>query len=425
VELTRSLLARIEALEPTIHAWSRIASAAALAEARRLEAEAMGGRLRGPLHGVPVGIKDLFFTADLETTAGSAVLEGFVPDHDATAVRRLREAGAIVLGKTAMTVFAAMDPGPTRNPWNPAHTPGGSSSGSAAAVAARMCPAALGTQTAGSIVRPAAYCGVVGVKPTYGRVSRHGVIACAWSMDHVGPIARTVGDAALVLDAIAGPDPDDATASPRAVPACARALAEDTRPFVVGVPDRYFLDDLDADVTSAFTRALATLEAAGGRVEPVRLGEHFEAGVDAGIVTMYAELAAVHAEWFATRREHYTPKLAALVEAGRTVSAPSYLRAQQVRRRAARELSALLDSVDVLATPATPTPAPEGLAFTGHWRFNLPFSASGHPSLSVPMARAPSGLPVGLQLVGRYFDEPTLLRVAAAYEARRPAWPAC
>jgi aspartyl-tRNA(Asn)/glutamyl-tRNA(Gln) amidotransferase subunit A len=425
VELTRSLLARIAAREPAVLAWARLTDAAALTEAARCEDEAMRGAFRGALHGVPVGIKDLFYTAGVETAAGSAVLAGFTPAYDATAVRRLRDAGAVVLGKTALSVFAAMDPGPTRNPWNPAHTPGGSSSGSAAAVAALMCPAALGTQTAGSIVRPASYCGVVGLKPTYGRVSRHGLVASAWSMDHVGPLTRTVADAALVLETIAGPDVDDPSACAYPVPTSSALSAGPARPFRVGVPDRYFLDDLDPAVKAAFDVALASLADAGGRVEPVRLPGSFETGVDAGVVAMYAELAAYHAQWFETRRADYTPKLAALIETGRTISATSYLRAQQVRRVAARDISRLLDGVDVLATPATPTPAPEGLGFTGHWRLNLPFSASGHPAISVPMGRSEAGLPLGLQLVGRHFDEATLLRVAAAYEARSAAWPTC
>lgn len=421
VELTRALLARIDAHEPAIRAWVRLAPEPALAEAKDREAEAVAGRFRGPLHGVPLGIKDLFHTAGLETTAGSAVLEGFVPARDATAVRRLREAGAIVLGKTAMTVFAAMDPGPTRNPWNHAHTPGGSSSGSAAAVAALMCPAALGTQTAGSILRPAAYCGVVGLKPTYGLVSRSGVIPCAWSMDHVGPLARTVADAALVLETIAGADPDDPSVTSRPVPAYSQTLDAPAPPLTVGVPDRYFFDELSPEVKSAFEQALAALEVGGLRVEPVRLPPSFEAGVDAGIVVMYAELAAFHRSWFTTRGTDYPPRLAALIEAGLAVPAASYLRAQQVRRVAVRDLAPLFERVSVVATPATPTAAPAGLGFTGHWRYNLPFSATGHPALSLPMGFSSAGLPLGLQLVARHFAEPTLIMAGAAYERLRPA----
>ncbi len=424
VELTRALLERIERVDGRIHAWCRLLPERALDEARRLEAEAVAGRFRGPLHGVPVGIKDLFHTAGVETTAGSAILAGFVPARDATVVRKLREGGAIVLGKTHTTVFAAMDPAPTRNPWDPGHTPGGSSSGSAAAVAAGLCPAALGTQTAGSILRPAAYCGIVGLKPTYGRVSRTGVIPCAWSMDHVGPLVRTVADAALVLDVIAGADPDDPTAAARPAVAGAAALEAPPTDLVVGVPDRYFFEETAPEVRAAFDGALRLMDEAGVRVEQIRLPASFEAGVDAGIVVMYAEMAAYHRTWFSERRAEYPPRLAALVAAGLEVPAASYLRARQVRAIATRELSGTLPRTGVLATPTTPTPAPEGLAFTGHWRYNEPFSATGHPALSVPMGLAPSGLPVGLQLVARHWQEATLLQAGAAWERLRPAGPA-
>lgn len=427
VELLTSLLARIERVEPTVRAWARLDPEAALAEAHRLESEAASGRLRGPLHGVPVGIKDLCYTAGLETTAGSTLLKGFVPDHDATVVRRLREAGAIVLGKTAMTVFAAMDPAPTRNPWNPAHTPGGSSSGSGAAVAAGMCVGAIGSQTAGSILRPAAYCGVVGLKPTYGRVSRYGLVPCAWSMDHAGPITRTVTDAALMLEAIAGADPADPSTTAIPVPPLAQLAIASGPPVTIGVPDRYFLEDVTAEVRASFDGALQALEGAGMRLQPVRLPPSFERGVDAGIVVMYAEMAAFHQRWFPARRAQYPEKLAVLVETGLGVSAAAYLKAQQVRRLAARDLGRLLADIDLLATPTTPTAAPEGLASTGHWKFNLPFSATGHPALSLPAGFGPSGLPLGLQLVGRYLDEATVVRVGAVYQAatdwheRRPA----
>jgi aspartyl-tRNA(Asn)/glutamyl-tRNA(Gln) amidotransferase subunit A len=284
-ELVDSLLARIDRCEPQVQAWARLDRDQLREEASCCDAEVQRGRWRGPLHGVPVGIKDNFATRGLETCAGSCLLAGNVPQEDADAVSRLRGAGALVLGKTAMTVFAAMDPAPTRNPWNLQHTPGGSSSGSAAAVAARMCAAALGTQTAGSVVRPAAYCGVVGLKPTYGAVSRKGLVPCAWSMDHVGVLARSTDDVAAVFRAIASG-------------ASARACANEAG-ITIGVPDRYFFDAMDAEVGAAFEQAVALLRQAGAEVISLSLPPGFEALVEAGIITMYAEMGAYHRDRFA------------------------------------------------------------------------------------------------------------------------------
>jgi aspartyl-tRNA(Asn)/glutamyl-tRNA(Gln) amidotransferase subunit A len=402
-ELVEALLDRIERLDPELQAWARVVGASARDEARRLGSEARAGRIRGPLHGVPVALKDNTYTAGIETNVGSPLLSGFVPDADAALVHRLREGGAIVLGKTAMTVFAAMDPAPTRNPWNLAHTPGGSSSGSAAAVAAYQAPLAVGTQTAGSIIRPAAYCGVVGLKPTYGAVERAGVFPCAWSMDHAGPIARTVADAALAFSVMAGV----------ALPAAPSGLEG----IVVGVPDRYFTAAATLDTTTALDRVLAWIRNAGGRVIDLSLPPGFEAGIDAGVVTMYAEMAAVHRERYRDERARYSWKLACLLDAGLAVSAADYLRAQQIRRIATAELSAALESIDCLVTPSTPAPAPVGLGATGDWSYNLPFSATGHPALTVPVGLSADSLPIGVQLVARHHGETRLFRVGAAIEA--------
>jgi aspartyl-tRNA(Asn)/glutamyl-tRNA(Gln) amidotransferase subunit A len=424
VELTRSLLDRIAALEPRVQAWARTVPEQALAEAERLEDLLRWGTHLGPLHGIPVGIKDIYYTAGLETSAGSKILGGFVPTFDATVVRRLRKRGAILLGKTTTTEFAYFDPPPTRNPWNPGHTPGGSSSGSAAAVAAGMCPGAFGTQTGGSIVRPAAFCGVVGLKPTYGRVSRYGILAFAWSLDHPGPIARTVRDVALLLQAVAGADPRDPTAVPRRVPAYTEALDEPPRGLIAGVPDRYFPERASGAVLATFQKAVGVLEELGILVREVRLPDAFEAGVEAGRVITHAEGAAFHLDWFRNRPHDYGPKLRALIEAGLMIPAASYLRAQQIRSVAIEAMRRLFSEVDVLITPATLGPAPEGLASTGDPVFNAPASTFGLPALGVPMGFAPSGLPLGLQILGRHFDEATVLRVGAAYEAATP-WHRC
>lgn len=401
--LVDALIDRIERLDPDLEAWVRVVGASARDDARRLGSEARAGQFRGPLHGVPVALKDNVYTAGIETNVGSPMLAGFVPDADAALVRRLRESGAIVLGKTAMTVFAAMDPAPTRNPWNVAHTPGGSSSGSAAAVSAYLAPLAVGSQTAGSIIRPAAYCGVVGLKPTYGAVERSGLFPCAWSMDHAGPIARTVADVALAFGVMAGV----ATSAP---PSRLDGI-------VVGVPDRYFAAAATPDTMRALERAIGCIHAAGGRVVDLPLPQGFEAGVDAGVVTMYAEMAAVHRDRYRDERERYSWKLACLLDAGLAVSAADYLRAQQIRRIATAELSAALESIDCLITPSTPAPAPRGLNATGDWRFNLPFSATGHPALTVPVGLSADQLPLGVQLVARHQGEARLFRVGATIEA--------
>lgn len=404
--LVESLLARIDLLEPQVQAWARVTRDQARARAADLSAEAAAGSLRGPLHGVPLGIKDIAYTAGVETNVGSRLLAGFVPDHDAEVVRRLRAAGAIVLGKTAMTEFASMDPAPTRNPWNLAHTPGGSSSGSAAAVAAFMVPGAIGTQTAGSIIRPAAYCGVVGLKPSYGAVDRGGVFPCAWSMDHVGPITRSVADTALLFGVMAG--------KPMAGPG--QNYRCDVEGIRVGVADRYFLEHADAPTRRAFDESVEMLRSAGARVMPVTLPAMFEAGVDAGIVTVYAEMAAAHRQNYPARREFYGWKISCLLDAGLAVSAADYLRAQQVRRVALREMSAMLGAVDCLLTPSTPAPAPCGLNATGDWTLNMPFSAFGHPTISVPVALSPAGLPIGMQLAARHGGEQLLFRCAGLLE---------
>ena len=420
VDLVRSHLDRIAAVDPHLLAWARTVPEQALAEAERLEKLLRKGTHLGPLHGIPVGIKDIYYTAGLETAGGSRVLAGFIPTYGATVVRRLRAAGAIVLGKTATTEFAYADPAPTRNPWNTDHTPGGSSSGSAAAVAAGMCLGAFGTQTVGSIVRPAAFCGVVGLKPTYGRVSRYGILPLAWSLDHPGPIARTVRDAALLLEAVAGPDPNDPSAAHRPVPRYAEMLEDPLGGLSAGIPDRYFPERASPAVMAAFQEAVRVIEGLGVRIHEVGLPACFEAGVEAGRVILHAEAAAFHRDRFRVRRQEYGPKLAALIEAGLLVPAASYLRAQQVRSEAIAAIRRLLAEVDVLLTPAAPGPAPEGLGSTGDPVFNAPSSTFGLPSLGVPMGFAPPGLPLGLQIVGRHFDEATILRLGAAYEAATP-----
>ena len=427
VELLESTRERIERIEPRVLAWARVCEDEARRDARRLAELAARGERLGALHGVPVGVKDIFYTAGIETACGSPIMAGFVPAFDATAVARLRSAGAVVLGKTHTTEFASFDPSPARNPWALGRTPGGSSSGSAAALAARTCQGALGSQTSGSIVRPAAFCGIVGLKPTFGRVSRHGVHPLAWTLDHPGPMARTVRDVAALLDVIAGPDPNDpATLSCPAPARYAAGLGErgserdGARALRVGVPDRYFFDGLNPEAHEAYRAAVDTLRGLGCAVRDVKLPALFEPAMDAHELIHNAEAAAVHLDRYRTRAAEYGEKLRAIIETGLEVPAPTYLRAQQVRTKLIEEMRDLMRDVDVLATPAAPGPAPEGLASTGSPVMNRPFSFLGFPSIGVPCGRTRDGLPLGLQLAGRPFEELTILRAAAAYEAAAP-----
>ncbi len=427
IDLLDSTIGRIRHVDPRVLAWARLCLEDAQAEARRLTDLQAAGTIVGPLHGIPVGVKDIFYTAGVETACGSRIMAGFVPTYDATAVARLRRAGAIILGKTHTTEFASFDPSPARNPWALDHTPGGSSSGSGAALAARMCHGALGTQTSGSIVRPAAFCGVVGLKPTFGRVSRHGIHPLAWTLDHPGPMARTVRDAAVLLEVIAGYDPrDPTTLSAPAVPRYAASLDDPgdresaLRGLRVGVPDRYFTDGLDREAARAYREAVTALGHLGCAVRDATLPALFEAGMEAHELIHNVEAAAVHIETYRTRAADYGQKLRAIIETGLQIPAPTYVRAQQVRTALIGAMRALFTEVDVLATPAAPGPAPRGLASTGSPVFNRPFSFLGFPSLTVPCGRTEAGLPLGLQLAGRPFDELTILRLAAAFEAATP-----
>jgi len=299
-----------------------------------------------------------------------------------------------------MTAFAAMDPAATRNPWNIEHTPGGSSSGSAAAVAAGMCSIAMGTQTAGSILRPCAYCGVCGLKPTYDAVSRVGIVACAWSMDHVGPIARSVDDLALAFAILSGCGSEELT------PAGA---------LTVQVPDRGF-EPANGAADAAFQQALETLTKAGVRIVPIRMPTGFETLAAAGILVMYAEMAAFHRDRLAKRREEFPPRLLVLTEQGMRIPAAEYINAQRIRRIETAALSELLRGPTVLATPTTASSAPAGQAHTGDWSFNLPFSTSGHPAMTVPCGFDGAGLPLGLQLVAGHGREDLLFSLGRLFQ---------
>jgi len=413
VEVVRACLDRIDALDGRIGAWVVVDREGALEAAKAAETEVRAGRWKGPLHGIPIGIKDIVDVAGLPTQGGSRLLTDAPPAaRDATVVARLREAGAVILGKTVTTEYACFDPAGTRNPWDFAHTPGGSSSGSAAAVAAGMCPGAVGSQTGGSISRPAAYCGVVGCKPTYGRVSARGVLPVSFSLDHPGPFARCVADAAVLLRAMAGYDPDDPVSGAEpvedCVAACEAAVGRSPR---IGLMDGLFAERADQDVRQGLDGARRALEAQGATMAEARMG--FEEVHRMHRILMCAELAAVHRAQFRDRGGEYQPGIRGLIEEGLGLSAADYAEARHHQLRFKADARGVLAGFDGLLTPAAPTPAPRDLTTTGDPVFNSPWSYSGLPTVVLPVGLARNGLPVAVQLVGRPFREADLFRVAA------------
>ncbi len=418
VAVVEDCLQQIEIMEPTLKAWVTLDPQGALEAARHCERRVVQQEEPlGLLTGAPVGLKDIFYTAGLLTTAGSKIYADFVPDYDATSVVRLKDAGAVILGKTVTTEFATSDPSPTRNPWNSAHTPGGSSSGSAAAVAARMIPAALGSQTGGSTLRPAAYNGIVGLKASYGRISRYGVIPVSWCLDHVGILVRSVEDAALLLQALAGYDAHDPGALAEPVGAYLTAVLEsDTAPRI-GVLRGYFADHADAETVQHTDAVTQQLCRAGATIQEVALPPSFETVLAAHRVVMKVEMAAFHADMFATQREQYRPNIRQSIEAGLVISGVDYLRAQRLRRRFQDELAQTFQNLDVLLTPATPAPAPRDLTTTGDASFQAPWTYAGVPAIALPSGLSQAGMPMGIQLIAPMLEEECLLRAARWCEA--------
>jgi aspartyl-tRNA(Asn)/glutamyl-tRNA(Gln) amidotransferase subunit A len=400
LDYAQALLSRIDNVESRVQAWFTVNREAVLSEARKCEAEAHNGQFRGPLHGIPIGIKDIFYTKDLRTTMGSPVFANFIPHHDARAVARLKEAGAIILGKCATTMFANLDPSPTRNPWNPAHTPGGSSSGSAAAVAARMCPGAVGSQTLGSVGRPAAFNGVASLVPTQRRVSLEHVFPLAWSLDHVGFFGRSVADLELMLDVTA----ESSIEKP--------ALR---RPVRLGIVRQFFYEKASSETRSAIDAVAGKLQSASFQVEEVGLPDIFGAAQAALRVIVRSEAASNHAELFGEHRESYGRKIRALVETGMLLDAASYVRARRIRRKYQREVAPILERFDAVITPAAIGTAPD-LSSTGDPVMNSPWTLADVPIVTLPCTIGASGLPLGVQLSAAPLHEGLLLAVAKAIE---------
>ncbi len=433
VELLTALLARIKHLDPKLNAFIRLDADAAMQAARAAEQEIAAGRIRGPLHGVPVGVKDIIDVAGLPTTGHSKILVDNVAKADAVVIQKLRQAGAIVIGKLSTHEFAIGGPSfdlpfpPARNPWNPEHHPGGSSSGSGAGVCAGLFPVALGTDTGGSVRNPASVCGIVGLKPTYGLVSRRGVFPLSFTLDHVGPLTRTVSDTALMLDAIAGHDPEDPGSSPTPSRQFGRLLDRGVRDLRVGFVRHFHETDMPAhpEVTAALEDAARVLQAEGAEVRTVQLPTLTEfSGINR--VILCSEAWSIHAPWLRSRPGDYGELARRRLLPGAFMTAGDYVGAQRRRLQLIATVEDALRDVDVLLCASSMDPAsrlddPEETVRTYPRQARTPFNVTGHPALAMMSGLARNGLPVSLQIVGRYFDDATVLRVAAAYE-RATGW---
>jgi len=409
MELMRDCLARIDEVEPAVQAWTFLDRDHALRQAEALDEHRRAGREIGPLHGVPVGIKDIFDTNDMPTEFGSPLWAGRTPRHDAAAVARLRAAGAVILGKTVTTEYAYFQPGKTRNPHDPKRTPGGSSSGSAAAVASYMVPGAIGSQTNGSVIRPAAYCGVVGFKPTHGLIPRTGALMLSRALDHVGVMARSVQDAALLAEAMAGFDPEDPDTRPIARPPLAAvAVGDPPLPPRLAFVKTAAWKHADAVTQAAFAELMDTL---GETAAEVELGQSFENVADLHKTVMEAEMAHNFRRDYAQGRDKLSKQLCALIERGRTYTAFDYQAALGQAAALNEGLDAVFDEYDAILTPAAPGEAPVGEA-TGNPIFCTMWTFLGTPAVTLPLLRSEAGLPLGVQLVGRRGGDARLLRTA-------------
>ncbi|MFZ1918501.1 MAG: amidase [Terriglobales bacterium] len=427
-ELTRDCLARIERLNPALNAFITVLADSALDQARRAEQEIFRGKYRGPLHGIPIGLKDIIDTADARTTAGSALFKNRIPAEDAEVVRRLRNAGAVILGKQNLHEFAYGGSsmisyfGEVRNPWDTSRIAGGSSGGSAASVAAGLGYAAIGTDTAGSIRLPAAYCGVVGLKPSFGRVSARGVVPLSWSFDHVGPITNCVCDAGLMLQVLAGHDPDDSTTVDKPVIDYTCDLDEPLPPLRIGIPRAFFFDDLDPEVAAAVEKAIQTLREMGCEMrDEIRL----EISTDRALSS--TESYAYHKDFVGRSPELYQPATLARIKSGEMVAEADVERGRQALAASRQQVGKIFEEIDMLLTPTVPIPPPAIAELKQNpeklrpaellmLRNTRPFNVWGIPAISIPCGFTQDGMPIGLQLAPAPWRLDLLLHVANAYE---------
>jgi aspartyl-tRNA(Asn)/glutamyl-tRNA(Gln) amidotransferase subunit A len=434
VEIVKAHLDRIESLEPILNSFITLLADQAMEAARQAEKEIQAGRYRGPLHGIPLGLKDLFYTKGIRTTSGSKIFDTFIPNVDGTVVTKLKEAGTILLGKLNMHPFAY---GPTgenqeyghmHNPWNPELITGGSSGGSGSAAASGQCTLTMGSDTGGSVRIPAALCGLVGLKPTYGRVSRYGLTPLAWSQDHVGPMARSVKDCALAMNAIAGYDPNDPTSMDAPVPDYSKALTGEIRGLRIGVPKEYFEIPIDSRVKEQFWKAMGRLGELGAVISEVSWPMFHDSMAIASTIQM-SEATAYHSDLIKAHGPRIYPPVRLRLEAGFFISAIDYIQAQRARALFYHQSLRLFEKVDLLAGPTVPVTAFKigldkvkvGQANVGAisllTQYTRPFNLNGFPAITLPCGFSDDGLPIGLQLAGRPFEEEMVLRLAHAYEA--------
>lgn len=428
VELTQHYLERIDAFEPQLNAFATVTHDVALAQAQQAEAELLSGQYRGPLHGVPVAVKDIFDTRGIPTAAGMAIHENRVPQDNATVIERLREAGAVLLGKTNLTegVYGEHRPpfGAPVNPWNADFWPGASSSGSAVAVAAGLCAAALGSETGGSIRLPCAANGVTGLKPTWGRVSRHGVFELAATLDHVGPMARSAGDAAAVLGVIAGADPHDPTASQLPVPDYAAGLRNEIPGIRIGIDADWLAASVDPETRAAFDVATTVLHDAGAQLRPIVMPDVTDMIMD-WFPICAVQTALAHAATFPSRREEYGPALASLLDLGNALTGTEYQSLILKREAFAGRVEALFNDVDLVAMPVLSFPSPSAKRMehlddeliAGIHRFTCPFNLSRHPAIVLPCGFTADNTPIVFQLMAPWFAEAQLISAGSAYQA--------
>jgi len=434
VEIVKAHLNRIESLEPILNSFITLLADQAMEAARQAEKEIQAGRYRGPLHGIPLGLKDLFYTKGIRTTSGSKIFDTFIPNVDGTVVTKLKEAGTLLLGKLNMHPFAY---GPTgenqeyghmHNPWNPELITGGSSGGSGSAAASGQSTLTMGSDTGGSVRIPAALCGLVGLKPTYGRVSRYGLTPLAWSQDHVGPMARSVEDCALAMNAIAGYDPNDPTSMDAPVPDYSRTLTGEIRGLRIGVPKEYFEIPIDSRVKEQFWKAMGRLGELGAVISEVSWPMFRDSMAIASTIQM-SEATAYHSDLIKAHGPRIYPPVRLRLEAGFFISAIDYIQAQRARALFYHQSLRLFEKVDLLAGPTVPVTAFKigldkvkvGQANVGAisllTQYTRPFNLNGFPAITLPCGFSDDGLPIGLQLAGRPFEEEMVLRLAHAYEA--------
>jgi amidase len=431
-EVTRESLRRIERLDGHLKSYATVMADHAMDAAVKAEAEIMAGTYRGPLHGIPVAAKDLCFTRGVRTMGGAQVLADHVPEFDATVIARLESAGAVLLGKLNLTEGAMGGYNPEfqipQNPWNPERWSGASSSGSGVATAAGLCFGSLGSDTGGSIRFPAAACGTVGLKPTWGRVSRYGVLALAESLDHVGPLTRSSADAGIMLQALSGPDPNDPTCLPSPVPNMLEGVGEGVAGVRIGFSEAYAVRDVDPEVAAAVVTGVAVLEGLGAEIVEVELPDMDEY-LPAWTVLCSAEALAAHRATYPSRRDEYGPWFRGWLDLGADVAGADYARANNLRAACTGHLRSVFQHIDLLACPAMEIPpfpvTDEGMygdpppvdqGFHRWHRFTVPFDFNGAPTLTVPCGVSSGGLPLALQLAGKHLCEPLLCQVGSAYE---------